>query len=99
MRITKEQADDLAIFFSGLAHPTRVQLVGLLLDEERNVSELTRALSLTQARVSRHLQTLRHCGCCASRQEGSWVYYRARDPQLIRALLEMVMNISRAPGD
>ncbi len=99
MRITGEQADDLAIFFSGLAHPTRVQLVGLLLEEERNVSELTQALNLTQARVSRHLQTLRHCGCCASRQEGSWVYYRARQPQLIQALLEMILARSGAPRD
>ena len=89
MRFSAEQAHELATFLSGLAHPVRLHLVGLLLEEERNVSELMRALDLPQARVSRHLQTLRHCGCCTARQEDSWVYYQVRDPLAVQALLRL----------
>ena len=102
MLVSAEQARELATFFGGLAHPTRLQLIGLLLEEERSVSELMRALELPQARVSRHLQTLRRCGCCTARQEGSWVYYRARRPTDIEELLRVadrsVRTASAAPG-
>ena len=53
LQLSQEHAGELAVLFSGLAHLTRVRLVGLLLEEERNVSELMRALDLPQARVSR----------------------------------------------
>lgn len=89
MRFSPAQTDDLATFFQGLAHPTRLQLVGLLLEGEWNVSELMRALDLPQAWVSRHLHTLRRCGCCAARPVGSWVYYRAREPQRLAELLRL----------
>jgi DNA-binding transcriptional ArsR family regulator len=99
MQPSQEQAGELAVLFSGLAHPTRVRLVGLLLEEEHNVSELMRALDLPQARVSRHLQTLRHCGCCTARQKGSWVYYRARQPTLIAELLHLANTTLSSEAD
>jgi DNA-binding transcriptional ArsR family regulator len=89
MRFSVAHARELATFFHGLAHPTRLQLVRLLLEEERSVSDLMRALDLPQARVSRHLQALRRCGCCTARQEGSWVYYRARQPHVLSELLQL----------
>lgn len=99
MHISAAQAGGLATFFSGLAHPTRVQLMGLLLDGERSVSDLMRALNLPQARVSRHLQTLRRCGCCTARRDGSWVYYRARHPRASINLLALATtSLQGTPG-
>lgn len=89
MRFSAEQANELATFFDGLSHPVRLQLVGLLLEKEHNVSELMQALGLPQARVSRHLQTLRHCGCCTPRQEDSWVYYRVPQERQVAELLHL----------
>lgn len=98
MRFSGEQAGDLALFFSGLAHPTRLRLLGLLLERERNVSELVHALGLPQARISRHLQLLRRCGCCVARAEGSWVYYRPHRPEQLRELLRLAERNRRGEG-
>lgn len=98
VRVSAERASEWATFLSGLAHPVRVQLVGLLLEEEHTVSDLMRALDLPQARVSRHLQTLRRCGCCIARQQGSYVYYRVREPQALADLLNLVATTHGTRG-
>jgi len=69
-------------FFQVLADPTRVRLVELLLEGEKNVSELVDALDAPQGRVSAHLTCLRWCGFLESRREGKYVYYRIVDPRV-----------------
>ena len=69
-------------FFQVLADPTRVRIIELLLEGEKNVSELVRRLGVPQARVSSHLACLRWCGYIGSRREGRFIYYRITDPRL-----------------
>jgi DNA-binding transcriptional ArsR family regulator len=69
-------------FFQVLADPTRVRIVELLLEGEKNVSELVEALRAPQGRVSSHLMCLRWCGFIATRREGKYVYYRITDPRV-----------------
>ena len=69
-------------FFQVLADPTRVRIIELLLEGEKNVSDLVRRLSVPQARVSSHLACLRWCGYIGSRREGRFIYYRITDPRL-----------------
>lgn len=69
-------------FFQVLADPTRVRIVDLLLEGEKNVSELVEALGAPQGRVSSHLTCLRWCGFIATRREGKYVYYRITDPRV-----------------
>jgi DNA-binding transcriptional ArsR family regulator len=57
----RRQADVLARFFKGLADPTRVLILRLLLDGEKNVTELVELVGSPQGRVSSHLGCLRHC--------------------------------------
>ena len=73
----------LARVFHGLADPTRMRIVQLLLDGEKNVGELVAALGAPQGRVSSHLMCLRWCGFVTSRREGKYVYYRVSDPRVI----------------
>lgn len=96
VRVSAERARECATFLSGLAHPVRLQLVGLLLEDERTVSDLMHALDLPQARVSRHLQTLRRCGYCVARQQGSYVYYRVSAPDVFADLLNLVVTANGA---
>lgn len=65
--------------FKALADDTRVRLVLLLLDGERNVTELVEALAAPQSTVSRHLAVLRHADLLATRRDGSSIYYRLAD--------------------
>lgn len=69
-------------FFQVLADPVRVAIVELLLDGEKNVSELVASLGVGQGRVSSHLACLRWCGFIGARRDGKYVYYRVTDPRV-----------------
>ncbi len=69
-------------FFQVLSDPTRLRIVDLLLDGEKNVGELVEALGMQQGRVSSHLACLRWCGFIGTRREGKYIYYRVTDPRV-----------------
>jgi DNA-binding transcriptional ArsR family regulator len=77
-----------ARFFQVMADPTRVRVLELLLDGERNVGELVDALGLQQGRVSSHLACLRWCGFVGTRREGKYIYYSLADRRVV-ALLKL----------
>lgn len=63
--------------FQSLADPTRLRIVRLLADGEKElcVCELVDALEVPQHNVSRHLAVLRRSGLLTERKDGRWVYY------------------------
>lgn len=92
-------ADLLARVFHGLADPTRLRIVQLLLAGELNVGELVAALGTPQGRVSSHLMCLRWCGFVATRRAGKYVYYRVADPRvadLVRIAQALLVDNARA---
>jgi ArsR family transcriptional regulator, cadmium/lead-responsive transcriptional repressor len=72
----------LSRVFMGLSEPTRLQILLVLLEGERNVSELVTIVGSSQGRVSMHLQCLRWCGYVTSERRGRYVYYRVRDARV-----------------
>ena len=87
-RLETSEVDLLARVFSGLSDTTRLQILLLLLERERNVSELVAHVGASQGRVSMHLQCLRLCGFVASERRGKYVYYRVRDGR-VRELIAL----------
>ena len=81
----------LARVFAGISEPTRLHIILVLLDGERNVSELVSAVGSSQGRVSMHLQCLRWCGFVESERRGKYVYYRVRDERV-----QELINLARA---
>jgi ArsR family transcriptional regulator, cadmium/lead-responsive transcriptional repressor len=81
-----------AKFFHGLSDLTRLRIVELLLEGEKNVSELVSILGQPQSRVSNHLACLRWCGYVDSRREGKFVYYRVSDPR-VRQLVALARSV------
>ena len=81
-----------AKFFHGLSDLTRLRIVEVLLEGEKNVSELVAVLGQPQSRVSNHLACLRWCGYVDSRRDGKFVYYRVADPR-VRQLLDLARSI------
>lgn len=77
-----------AKFFRGLGDPTRLRIVELLLDGEKNVSELVELIGSPQGRISSHLSCLKWCGYVGSRSEGRYNYYYIADER-IRTILEL----------
>jgi len=82
--VTKELADLLAV----LSHPHRVRIVAELRDDERGVNVLQQLLGISHSGVSQHLSVLRAHRVVAERREGRHVYYRLRQPELARWLLD-----------
>ena len=76
------EVDLVTRFFQVLADGTRVRIVELLLEGEKNVSELVQDLGVPQARISSHLGCLRWCGYIGTRREGKFIYYRITDPRV-----------------
>ena len=92
-------ADLVARVFHGLADPTRLRIVQLLLTGEKNVGELVAALGTPQGRVSSHLMCLRWCGFVATRRAGKFVYYRVTDPrvaELVRLAQGLLVDNAQA---
>ena len=72
----------LVKFFKGLGDPTRLRIVEILLERERNVSELIKLLHVSQSNISNHLACLKWCGYITSRKEGTSVYYQITDDRV-----------------
>lgn len=88
----RQRAGVMARFFRGLDDPTRVLILELLLEGEKNVSELVDLLGSPQGRVSTHLGCLRWCGYVATRREGRNIYYRLADDR-VRGLLRIAQDL------
>jgi DNA-binding transcriptional ArsR family regulator len=86
---------EVAAYFQALSEPTRLKILNLLREGERNVGELAQLCGFTAANISRHLTLLTKHGLVARESRGTSVYYRIADDS-IYALCDLVCgNISR----
>lgn len=66
-----------------LAHPSRLQIVQLLLTgRSYTVGELAARCGLTQPVTSEHLRLLQRCGFLQNERQGRQVFYRVCEPHL-----------------
>ena len=56
----------LLAFFKAMANESRLRIVGLLAERERNVQELAQLLGLKEPTVSHHLAVLKQLGVVTS---------------------------------
>ena len=80
-RTNQQDLDQLSSTFRLLADKTRLQILLLLADGERNVTSLCEQLDLPQPTVSHHLGLLRLRNIIANRRKGKQVFY-AIDPRV-----------------
>jgi DNA-binding transcriptional ArsR family regulator len=73
-----------------MADPTRSRILMTLLDGPAYPAVLAEELELTRQNVSNHLTCLRHCGIVVAEPEGRQMRYEISDPQLTRALAQLV---------
>ncbi len=90
-KLTPEALELVAARFRVLGEPNRLRLIAALEKGEMNVTELVAATELTQANVSRHLQTLTEAGMLGRRKEGLNAYYLIADESLFK-LCELVCS-------
>ncbi|MFQ5804098.1 MAG: ArsR/SmtB family transcription factor [Candidatus Methylomirabilales bacterium] len=87
-----EQLQLRAKFFRGLGDPTRLKILELLLERERNVTELVNLLKVPQGRLSNHLACLGWCGYVTTTRQGRNRYYRVADKR-VRRILELARGM------
>jgi len=74
------QIQSLERLFQALADPTRLRIIGLLLDGEVCVCDLHASLDISQPKASRHLASLRRAGLETVRRNGLCMHYRLAEP-------------------
>lgn len=84
-----EALDQVAAYFQALSEPTRLQILNLLREGERNVGELAQACGYSSANISRHLSLLMQHGLVEREGRGTSVYYRIADAS-VYALCDLV---------
>jgi DNA-binding transcriptional ArsR family regulator len=93
--LPKEALDQVASYFQALSEPTRLALLNLLRDGERNVGELAQASGFTTANVSRHMALLTTRGLVARDSRGTSVYYRIADAAVYQLCDLVCGNLAR----
>ena len=78
--------------FKGLADPTRLRIMALLLERELCVCDLMSVLRLPQSTVSRHMTRLKSAGLVSDRREGKWVHYRLEPTPLVLDLRRLLQQ-------
>jgi len=87
---------DLKAYFIGLANPTRLAIIALLVSGERTASEIARKLKLSQPLLSWHLRVMRRAGLVGTRRSGREVLC-SLDRKSIRDYQERFNQLIREP--
>ena len=61
-----------------LAEPTRREILALVRDEERTVTDIARHFEVSRPAISQHLRVLSDADLVSVREQGTRRYYRAR---------------------
>jgi len=82
----RQVAEQIAEILRAIAHPIRLSVIELLAGGEMSVSDIVEALGQRQAAVSHQLNLLKDKGILASRRNGTRVYYRLTNPNVVKVL-------------
>jgi len=78
-------------FCKAIAHPMRLQILDLLRDKEKSLSELLLKFGTSKPNLSQHLKILKHQGIVTMKRKGSAVYYRIASNE-VRELYDRIKN-------
>ncbi|MCS6788007.1 MAG: metalloregulator ArsR/SmtB family transcription factor [Aigarchaeota archaeon] len=76
--------DQVAEFLAALSHPKRLRILSVLREGPRAVTELARAVGLSQSATSQHLQVLRGLGIVGVTRTGNMSYYSIADLRVLQ---------------
>lgn len=82
-----------------LADPTRLQLAGLVIDEEKSVSQLAAALGKPGPAISQHLAKMRMARLMTTRKQGTSVLYRIENGHVRQLVLDTVGHVEHLLED
>ena len=81
-----EIAEDIAKVLKALAHPVRLQIVDALKSGEQCVCDIMAAVGGKQSITSQQLNMMKDKGVLGCRREGSRVFYKIENQNVIKLL-------------
>jgi DNA-binding transcriptional ArsR family regulator len=84
----------VARYFALLADSTRLRILHAICNAEQSVSAIVETTGAGQTNVSRHLALLHQAGVVARRKEGSAVFYRVSDPEIVSICRTVCVQIA-----
>ncbi|MBB5033428.1 ArsR/SmtB family transcription factor [Prosthecobacter vanneervenii] len=91
--VSEEALVLIASWFRTLAEPSRLKILRALEEGEKNITELVEATGLTQANVSRHVQSLVEAGMVGRRREGLTAICFIADPTITELCDNVCTNL------
>jgi DNA-binding transcriptional ArsR family regulator len=80
--------------FNAVAEPRRRQILDVLADGERSVSDIVTVLPVSQPQISKHLKVLKEVGLVRSRTAGRMRLYRL-EPVALKPIHDWVKDYER----
>ncbi|MBS3130824.1 winged helix-turn-helix transcriptional regulator [Candidatus Woesearchaeota archaeon] len=78
-----------SIFFTSLANPNRLQIINVLRQGRKNVTQLCKATGFEQTMISHNLKRLERCGMVMAEQKGKFRYY-SLNKETIKPLMSLI---------
>lgn len=91
-RISYDKLGKVAEIFSGLAHPTRLEILETLEDGSAySVGQILEQVNINPTLLTHHLTKMKHLGILRSSKQGRNVYYQLDMPE-ITDVLDCIQN-------
>ena len=98
--------ETLAELAAALSEPHRLRLLGMLVQGELCLCDLTAGIELVSSTVSNHMAILKRAGLVESRKDGRWMFFRLIDAsattsaaELLRWALENLPESDKMPPE
>jgi ArsR family transcriptional regulator, lead/cadmium/zinc/bismuth-responsive transcriptional repressor len=91
--LDEHSAAHVAELFRAFSDTSRVRIMSVLLDGEKNVGILAKLVGISESAVSHHMRGLRQTHIVNARRDGKEVYYRIDDPHLIVLFKQGIAHI------
>jgi ArsR family transcriptional regulator len=90
---------DCVAFCKALADETRQDILQMLLEGDKCVSDLVEAFATSQPTISHHLNVLRSLGLVSRRKEGKHVYYSINRGNVVECCGMLVAKFEGEPEE
>lgn len=94
-------AERAASLLKSMGSPRRLLILCQLVEGEKSVGELEKAVGLSQSALSQHLAVLRHKGYVATRRSGQMIFYSLSGEEartILQSLHGLYCSADCAPG-
>ena len=91
---TTQTWERMSLLFKALADPTHLRIIHSLIDGERSVGDVARAVQMSPSDVSHELNHLRLVRLVRSRRDGRIVYYRLDDEDIYTLFMRGLDHVS-----